>query len=126
MYNNFYFYTPEIPVFIVTNSCEVVRARVLRYLDGKFNGALVDYNAFESSCDFLGKGEFLPDAAPFYCAYINVDGDLEMDQRTVREMAMITGMDVDEVQSRIYTSCAKVECPTAKNEDHGRSIVFHK
>lgn len=122
--NQVYYYTPEIPMFIVTRECEVVRIRVACYENGNFIGAKVDYNALEPSCSFLPLSEFLPDAAPFYCSCNNPDGEQEMDKRTVKEMAKLVNMNETEAARRIMNSCKKVCCPHAINEENARVLVF--
>lgn len=125
MSKEIFYYTPEVPMFLVYKDCNVVRARVIRYREGRFDGALVDFNAFEPSFNFVDHMEFLNDATPFYCAHTNKGGELEMDQRTIKEMADLAGMTVEKASMNIYESMQKVCCPIAKSEFEARQLVFN-
>lgn len=126
MNKEIFFYTPNVPMFLVCKDCCIVRARVIRYSNGRFDGALVDVNAFETSVGFADLEEFLPDAQPFYCAHLSMGGEMEIDQMTIKEMAKLAGMTEEKVAKNIAESMEKVCCPFIQNEDDARQLVFNK
>lgn len=65
-----YYETPRLPMFMIMEEFNLVRVRSLKYIDGKMNAVLADWDAHLLSTKFYTK-EFWNDEyeEPFYCIY---------------------------------------------------------
>jgi len=128
-----YYETPRLPMFILMEDFNLARVRAIKYVNGKLNSVLADWDVDNIQFEFYGKETFNDECEePFYCIYKSNEGLYMYNGNIIKYVC--EGMirrgykehNAEELFEMFFDKAIELNCPIFESLEDARMYVFQR